>query len=81
MSNIKPIPIQITLSQPHTHAGVRHAAGATIAVSAADAAWLQANGIGTSLSPDPSPAGGRGEQSEPVKTSRPTTKTSGVKDE
>lgn len=39
--------IQVTLTQPHTHAGVRHAAGATIAVPAADAQWLQENGIGS----------------------------------
>ncbi|NDP58005.1 MAG: hypothetical protein GZ090_01420 [Oxalobacteraceae bacterium] len=39
--------IQVTLTQPHTHAGVRHAAGAIITVPAADAQWLQKNGIGS----------------------------------
>lgn len=46
-------PIQIKLGKPHTHAGVKHSAGDTIAVSPADAAWLEANQVGA---PVPKPA-------------------------
>jgi hypothetical protein len=47
--------IQVTLTQPHTHAGVKHAANTTIAVPAADAQWLQENRIGSIKSPRQSP--------------------------
>jgi hypothetical protein len=38
--------IKVKLTKPHTHQGVKHAAGDTIAVPAPDAAWLESNGIG-----------------------------------
>jgi hypothetical protein len=35
----------VKLIRPHTHANTKHAAGATISVSAPEAKWLQDNGI------------------------------------
>lgn len=36
---------QVTLIKPHTHAGVKAAAGGVISVPATDAAWLRQHGI------------------------------------
>lgn len=37
--------MKVTLTKPHTHAGTKHAAGATIDVNDADRQWLTANGV------------------------------------
>lgn len=36
---------QVTLIKPHTHAGVKSAAGDVISVPATDAVWLRQHGI------------------------------------
>lgn len=39
----------VTLTAPHTHAGVQYDAGATITVTPAEALWLEAHQV---ISPD-----------------------------
>lgn len=38
--------VKVTLTRPHTHAGVKYMPGQVISVSAADAQWLQDRGVG-----------------------------------
>lgn len=37
--------MKVTLKKPHTHAGVKHAAGDSIGVNDADRQWLADNGV------------------------------------